>query len=540
MENRAIILASLFCLLLLLPVSAVAQEGDDADPELPGIQHIVAPVKIDGKALFNVRGVSSFTAEQRAAVISKRIKDAAADNTVSPDSVKTVVVESYLSVYAGTKFIMNIYDADAEVEEISIEVLARIVKDKTAMAIKLYRDARKHSSLIKKSFTALGALIAMTLFMFIILWLGRRIHAGLQKRISAKVDMLEGRSFNLIRANQLWKTFDLSFRIIKIIIIVLITAGTANYILGLFPWTSNVASSILNMVLDPFRSLGKGLLNFLPDLAFLIVIYIVTRYLLKLGKLFFTGLSQGSITLKKFEPEWAMPTFRLIRILIIAFAVIIAYPFIPGSDSVAFKGVSVFIGILFSLGSSSFISNLVAGYSMTYRGAFKAGDRIQVGDQVGFVEAQEVLVTRLRTIKNEEVIIPNSVMLNSNITNFSTKAKGMGLILHTTVGIGYETPWRHVEAMLKEAADRTEGLLKQPPPFVLQLSLGDFAINYELNVFCNDASKMILCYSALHQNILDVFNENNVQIMTPAYEGDPEIPKVVPKDLWNPPLTDKK
>jgi small-conductance mechanosensitive channel len=152
------------------------------------------------------------------------------------------------------------------------------------------------------------------------------------------------------------------------------------------------------------------------------------------------------------------------------------------------------------------------------------------------VEEQELLVTRLRSVKNEEVIIPNSILLNSNITNFSKKAKEQGLIIHTTVGIGYETPWRLVDAMLKEAADRTDGLLKQPPPFVLKLALGDFAVTYEINAYCNDVSRMHLCYSTLHQHILDVFNENNVQIMTPAYEGDPEIPKVVPKEQWDLPL----
>ena len=183
--------------------------------------------------------------------------------------------------------------------------------------------------------------------------------------------------------------------------------------------------------------MGKGLLNFLPNLAFLVVLYFVVRYLLKLSRLLFKGIQEGGITINKFDPDWAMPTYRIFRIFVIVFAVVIAYPYIPGSDSSAFKGISVFIGVLFSLGSSSVISNLIAGYSMTYRGAFKMGDRIQVGDQVGFVEAQEVLVTRLRTIKNEEVIIPNSTMLNSNIINYTRKAMDKGLIIHTTVGIGY-------------------------------------------------------------------------------------------------------
>ncbi len=282
--------------------------------------------------------------------------------------------------------------------------------------------------------------------------------------------------------------------------------------------------------------MGNGILHFLPSLAFLIVIFLVTRYLLKLIKLLFTGLQNGDIVIKNFYPDWAMPTFRILRILVIAFALVIAYPYIPGSSSSAFKGVSVFVGLLLSLGSSSFISNVIAGYSLTYRRAFKRGDRIKVNDSDGFVEDQSLLVTRLRSLKAEEIVIPNSVMINSSIINYTSRAKEQGLVMHTVVGIGYETPWRQVDAMLKLAADRTEGLLKDPPPYVLKLSLGDFAVNYEINVFCSDVSRMHFLYNDLHQNILDVFNENNVQIMTPAYVMDPPEPKVVPEDQWNTPV----
>jgi small-conductance mechanosensitive channel len=144
-----------------------------------------------------------------------------------------------------------------------------------------------------------------------------------------------------------------------------------------------------------------------------------------------------------------------------------------------------------------------------------------------------LLVTNLRTPKNEEIVIPNSVILNGSITNYSTLAREGLLFLHTTVGIGYETPWRQVEAMLIEAARRTEGLLPEPPPFVLQKSLGDFAITYEINAACREANIMGFIYTRLHRNILDIFNEHGVQIMTPAYEGDPEQPKVVPKERWH-------
>jgi small-conductance mechanosensitive channel len=173
---------------------------------------------------------------------------------------------------------------------------------------------------------------------------------------------------------------------------------------------------------------------------------------------------------------------------------------------------------------------------MTYRRAFRIGDLIEADNHLGFVEEQKLLVTRLRSPKNEEIIIPNSTLLNSHIVNYSAKANEKGLVIHTIVGIGYETPWRQVVAMLMLAADRTDGLLKDPPPYVLKKSLGDFAVNYEINAYIRDVPRLALYYTRLHQNILDVFNENNVQIMTPAYEGDPATPKVVPKDQWDLPL----
>jgi small-conductance mechanosensitive channel len=210
----------------------------------------------------------------------------------------------------------------------------------------------------------------------------------------------------------------------------------------------------------------------------------------------------------------------------------VAYPYVPGSQSDAFKGISLFLGLIVSIGSSSIIANIIAGYSLAYRRPFKIGDRVKINDTVGDVMEMRILVARLRSLKNEEIVIPSTSILNGEVTNYSTLAAEQGLILHTTVGIGYETPWRQVEAMLKLAADRTPGLLREPAPYVLQKSLGDFAVNYELNVHCDDPKQMMPLYSALHRSILDVFNEYGVAIMTPAYESDPEEPKLVPRDRW--------
>jgi small-conductance mechanosensitive channel len=278
--------------------------------------------------------------------------------------------------------------------------------------------------------------------------------------------------------------------------------------------------------------MGNGIVQSLPNLAFLVVLFFVVRYLMKLIRVVFEAVARGTLSLKGFETEWAWPTFRIVRLLVIAFGLVVAYPYLPGSGSEAFKGVSLFIGVIFSLGSSGVISNIMAGYSLTYRRAYKVGDRVRIGDMVGDVEFIRLQVTHVRSPKNEEVIIPNSVVLNSSVINYTSLAKTRGLILHTTVGIGYETPWRQVEAMLLVAAERTPGLLREPPPFVLHSSLGDFCVTYELNVYCDRPGEQMQLYTALHRNILDVFNEHGVQIMTPAYEGDPAEPKVVPKEKW--------
>ena len=271
----------------------------------------------------------------------------------------------------------------------------------------------------------------------------------------------------------------------------------------------------------------------LPDLIFLAILVWVVRIILRMIRRFFEAVEQGRIHLPNFDQEWAAPTYKLVRPMVIAFAIVVGYPYIPGSGSEAFKGVSLFLGIVFSLGSSSFIANMIAGYSMTYRRAFKIGDLVRIGEVMGVVSAVRLQVTHVRTIKNEEVVMPNSEIMNTHVTNFSSLAQSSGLVLHTTVGIGYETPWRQVEAMLLEAARRTPDLMTDPPPFVFHLQLGDFCVTYELNVYCRDPLKMRAIYTDLHRHILDVFNEYGVQIMTPAYEGDPQIPKVVPREQWH-------
>jgi len=531
------LISLIICSVFTMKLSA--QLTDDVDPEISGVTRNEAPVKLDGNTLFFVHGISSFPAELRAATISKRIKMAAEDTSAGSDSVKIIAGEGKSMIYAGKEFIMNVYDIDAKIENIDRESLTAIFHTRIEAAIVLFRLDRSRPELIRKSLHAMGAAILLTIILFAAYWLLGRLDKKLQAKIKSGINSVEIKSFRLIKSGNLFKIVSVSFRTIKLLTIIVVIAVFVEYILGLFPWTNSVAVSALELFLKPLETIGKGIMNFIPSLAFLIVIFVITRYFLKLIKLLFTGIDQGAIDLKNFHPSWAMPTFKIMRLFVIAFAVVIAYPYIPGSQSSAFKGVTVFMGILFSLGSSSFIGNIIAGYSMTYRMAFKKGDLIQVDDQIGFVMEQKILVTRLLSHKNEEIVIPNSVLQNSKIINYSAREKDKRLIIHAKVGIGYETSWRQVDAMLKLAAERTEGLLKDPPPFVLKETLGDFAINYEINAFCGDVANIKMHYNNLHQNILDVFNENNVQIMTPAYVKDPKTPKVVPKDQWEIPLVNE-
>jgi small-conductance mechanosensitive channel len=278
--------------------------------------------------------------------------------------------------------------------------------------------------------------------------------------------------------------------------------------------------------------MAGGVAQKIPGLVFLTILFLVIRYLLTLIRALFTAIGRGEVTLTGFDPDWASSTYKLVRLIVIAFAAVIAYPYIPGSGSEALKGISVFVGLVFSLSSSSAIANIVAGYSLTYRRAFKVGDRVKIGDTTGDVTEMRLQVTHLKTLKNEEVTVPNSSILNNEVVNYSALERKQGLILHTIVRIRYETPWRQVEAMLLAAAERTSGIMKEPGPYILQKALSDFSVTYELNVYCNNARIMFALYTELHRNILDVFNEYGVQIMTPAYEGDPEEPKVVPKEQW--------
>ena len=519
---------------LAVPASAQQQAPAPAGADVTTLEQgtPTAAVMVDGALVLRVRGVSSFPAEQRASVIAGRIRDLARNPAVRPESLRLEETDVAIQIMADRHLVMGVYDADAVVEGVPRKVLATLNLTRIQSAIVAYRADRTAPALRRAAIAAAIATLVFVALVFAIIWLRRRLDALLDRRYGQKIETLAAKSQDVVSVKRLWAFLDASLRFIRSAAIVALALGYLQYLFGLFPHTRPFARSVSGYVIGPLATMWASLLSNIPDLIFLAILVYIVRIILRMFRRFFEAVEQGRIHLPNFDKEWATPTYKLLRPVVIAFAIVVGYPYIPGSNSEAFKGVSLFLGIIFSLGSSSFISNMIAGYSMTYRRAFKLGDFVQIGDVRGVVSAVRLQVTHVRTIKNEEIVVPNSQILGASVINYTSLAQSNGLILHTTVGIGYETPWRQVEAMLLEAARRTPGLITARPPFVCHLQLGDFCVTYELNVYCADPLTMRATYTDLHRHILDVFNEYGVQIMTPAYEGDPQIPKVVPKDQW--------
>lgn len=308
---------------------------------------------------------------------------------------------------------------------------------------------------------------------------------------------------------------------IRIIVLIFVFYISLPALFSVFPETEAYADTLLNWIFSPAKAALMGLVNFLPNLFSILVIIVLFRFILKAIKFFVDEIQKGQIQIDGFYSDWARPTFNIIKVLLYAFMVVIIFPYLPGSNSPIFQGVSVFVGILFSLGSSNAIANMVAGLVITYMRPFKIGDFIKIGDVTGTVIEKSTLVTRVRTATQEDITIPNATVLSSSSVNYSanTNSESNGLLIHTTITIGYDTPWPLVQKALIEAALRTDLLEKTPAPFVLQTSLQDFYVAYEINAYSKHPNKQPIIYSNLHQNIQDCFNEAGIEIMSSHYSA---------------------
>jgi small-conductance mechanosensitive channel len=327
------------------------------------------------------------------------------------------------------------------------------------------------------------------------------------------------KKIQLLSEDRIVELVGLSIKAAKFVASIVLLYFALTILFSFFDFSKTWAQTLIDYILGPLSSVIIAFVSYLPNLFAIIVIIFITRYVIKFIRFIFNEVERENVTIPEFPVEWAEPTFKIVRFLIIVFAVIVIFPYLPGSDSPIFRGISIFLGVLFSLGSTSAIANIVAGVVITYMRPFRIGDRVKIADTVGDVVEKTLLVTRVRTIKNVDITIPNSMVLGSHIINFSSSVKQKGLILHTTVAIGYVVPWKKVHELLISAAEATDDILPEPKPFVLQTSLDDFYVSYELNAYTDKPNSMTITYSDLHQNIQDKFNEAGVEIMSPHYSS---------------------
>ena len=319
--------------------------------------------------------------------------------------------------------------------------------------------------------------------------------------------------------------------IVWVLLGLLLTDVWLTFVLRRFPYTRPLGESLRASALSLFGSLGQMFVNALPGLSTVVVIVLITRVLVRLAGALFDAVGRQSVALPGIHAETAQPTRRLVVALLWLFALVVSYGYLPGSDSDAFKGASVFVGLIISLGSTGIMNQIMSGFTITYSRALRVGDFVKVGDVEGTVQHIGPLATKIKTPHRVEVTIPNAIVISSPTTNYSRDAEN-GVYVHTTVTIGYDAPWRQVRALLLAAAERTPGIRSDPKPEVRQAALQDFFVEYRLLVCLERPHQRGLVLDELHANIQDAFNEAGVQIMSPHYEADPHAPKLVPRPDW--------
>jgi small-conductance mechanosensitive channel len=367
----------------------------------------------------------------------------------------------------------------------------------------------------------LGIAVLVVIVQIFLIWLVwlliKKLSAKIEAGAGSRIKPLTIKNYKVLTSKQITDVILSSLRILKYLITILQLIITVLIVFSLFPATEELASVILGYFIDPLKAILLGVVKFIPNLITIVIILVVVKYVVRALKFFAKQIANEKVKVPGFYADWAWPTFNLLRILLYAFTVALVYPYLPGSESRIFQGVSVFMGLIVSLGSSSAIGNLVAGLVITYMRPFKIGDRIKIKDITGFVVEKSPFVVRLRNIKNEFITFPNLTVLNSEVINFNTSGEQEGLILHAKITVGYDVPWRDVYKILISAATKTPHIQETPKPFVLQSSLEDFYAAYELNVYTKEIERVLLIYSLLYQNIQDEFKNAGISMFAPHY-----------------------
>jgi small-conductance mechanosensitive channel len=500
--------------LLLAATALKAQPVPQLNLENPGY-----PVTVEGQEVLRIyEGIGSFTAQDRSQAASERFEKLiyapAADlaNIAAGDSAYGTAIT------LGDNVLLVVTDDDARHFHMSRQVLANLFARRIRDAISEARLQHSAQFLIR---AAIYAVITLALYLLIV-WLVVRATRWLLTVLRSMAAGFKGiriQQSQIIAGERMAAVLIAGVQLVRFLLLFVFTwiflATEFNY----FPWTREHGARLLSYIGTPVKFIGLAFLNYLPNLLYIVVIVAAMYYLLKFVQVLTREVERGNIRISGFYPEWSQPTYKIVRFLLFAFTAVIIYPYLPGENSPAFKGVGIFIGVLFSLGSTSAVANVVAGVILIYTRGFRVGDWVKIGDNMGEVTVQTMLATHVKTIRNEEIIIPNSVVLASFVTNYSLLAQNDGLILHTSVTIGYDTPWRKVHELLIEAALKTKNIVPSPAPFVLQNALEDSYVQYEINAYTDHPLLMVYAYSDLHANIQDCFYAAGVEIMSPVYHS---------------------
>ena len=461
-----------------------------------------------------------FSAKDRAEAISKRIKNVAKAPGFKADSLQLSEGESMVEIVYGESILMSISDNDAIWNNMSKQELAKKNLQIISQAIQKYKNEISPVTLAKEIALALVVLLVMGVIIYFVIKFFKWGEVKIQQQEGKGIKGLKIRNYTLLDS-----TKEVSFVLkintfLKWLVIVLIIYVALPILFGIFPWTENFAHTLFGYILNPVKRIASALWSYMPNLITIIVIVFLFRYVLNFLYYLRIEIEKGKLHLPGFYADWANPTYQIIRVLIIAFMLVVIFPYLPGSDSPIFKGVSVFLGFLFTFGSAGSLSNIISGLVLTYMRLFKIGDRVKIADVTGDVIEKSLLVTRIRTTKNEIISIPNSTIMNSPTINYSSDAADKGLIMYTTVTIGYDVPWRDMHQALIDAALRCDLVLKEPAPFILQTSLDDFYVSYQINLYTREANRQAFIYSELHKHIQDVCNERGIEIMSPHYRSE--------------------
>lgn len=501
---------------LLLLVSHIGLSAQDTLSLQKPIQILKkAPVVLNNDTLFYFKnGTETYPVEVRANEASLRLKRLTAAYNPLLDSLWLRQNNELVEIMFNNDLALVTTLQDAVSDKTTTLLLAKARLELINKGLKGTEDLTTKEWAIRIGYFVL-LLVVLILYIKLINWVFRKINLRLSK-IEQKFLRKKTNILKYFIPKDTANIFVFISNILRIAVIAITLIIYAPFMFSFFPWAENVVNLFYGYIAKPVKYVFFGFVEFIPSLFFILIIAFFARYFVRIISEIANDVEIERFKIKNFHKDWAKPTGKILAILIYALALILIFPYLPGSGSAAFQGISIFIGALISFGSTSAIANIIAGIVITYMRPFQIGDRIKVDQIVGDVIEKTILVTRIRTTKKEEVTIPNAKILSGTIVNYSNE-DDKAIILYTSVTLGYDVPWETAEELLLEAALNTQFILKEPKPFVLQTSLDDYYVSYELNAYTSEPKKMPFIYSEMHKNILNAFNQAGVEILSPSY-----------------------